>query len=636
MNSLTTHQLPQDSIGSNIGQLTEGHILQGRYQVMGVLGTGGMGSVYQARDLRFTNVTKLCAIKEMLNQDSDAKRRELKTKNFEREANILATLNHPAVPEIFDYFSEGDRSFLVMEYISGNSLDFIMQSRNDLLDEIKVLDWALQICDVLAYLHTHDPEPIIFRDLKPSNIMLDTHNHIRMIDFGIAKVFETGQRGTMIGTEGFSPPEQYRGEANPSSDVYSLGATLHALLSGTDPRNEPPFSHTDRPIQSYRDDISPAFVAIVTKALSYDSSERFDDGSKMLLALQSVAQGFSGKDRQLRKSRFGTGPLVAAYTINPNNVEPVWVFRCDDEIRSTPHIADDKVYIGSYDKKMYSLSVLDGTPHWEFVAKDGIASSPLVSRGMVIFGSADKNLYAVHADTGRKSWSFKASGAIHSSPCEDFGHVFVGADDGHLYAVKLSTGRKAWSVTTGAAIRSSPLIADDTIIAGNEDGLVIAVKMDGQSKWHFLAKRSVTSSPVESQGLVIVGSHDCSVYCIDADNGWTAWRFRTKKPVISSPAVSDETVYIGSVDGHLYALNLFTGQKRWSYDIGSQITSSPMVNDDAVYFGGIDGFVYSLEADSGQIRWRFQTSGPIPSSPACFEDIILIGSTDGHLYALPA
>ena len=149
-----------------------------------------MGSVYQARDLRFPNVTKLCAVKEMMNLATEPQMRKTVAQNFEREANILATLDHPAVPEIFDYFSEDNRSFLVMEFVTGKTLEELMDESEEFFQEDTVLDWAIQICDVIAYLHSHKPKPVIFRDVKPSNIMLDMHDRIRMIDYGIAKTFQ--------------------------------------------------------------------------------------------------------------------------------------------------------------------------------------------------------------------------------------------------------------------------------------------------------------------------------------------------------------------------------------------------------------------------------------------------------------
>jgi eukaryotic-like serine/threonine-protein kinase len=110
-----------------------------------------------------------------------------------------------------------------------------------------VLTWGIELCEVLSFLHNHKPDPIIFRDMKPSNVMIDHNGEVKLVDFGIAKTFQFGQKGTMIGTEGYSPPEQYRGEATPLADLYALGATLHHALSRRDPRMEPPFSFEERP-----------------------------------------------------------------------------------------------------------------------------------------------------------------------------------------------------------------------------------------------------------------------------------------------------------------------------------------------------------------------------------------------------
>ncbi len=620
--------------------MSPGAKLQDRYQIVGVLGVGGMGSVYQARDLRFPTVTRLCAVKEMMNLATDPQVRQITIENFEREANILATLDHPAVPEIFDYFSEDNRSFLVMEFVSGKSLEELLDQSEGFLPEEQIMDWAIQICDVLAYLHNHKPNPIIFRDLKPSNVMLDLHNNIRMIDFGIAKVFQTGERGTMIGTEGYSPPEQYRGEAGPPSDIYSLGATLHALLTKQDPRLEPPFSFNERLIRNINPDVTPAFEAVIMKALSYNVEERFPTGVEMGEAFKMVLERSAPATQSTKKSKGPTKArtrhLVTAYQISPDNVLPLWSFECEDEIRSTPCVADGKVFVGAYDNNLYAVDVETGNFVWKYATKGGIASAPLVHEDKIFFGSVDGRLYALYMDNGQMAWVFDTEGPIYSSPRADFGHIFIGSDDCFFYAINATSGREAWRSEIGARVRSSAAISDELIYLGSEDGVVHALEMDGKPKWRFMAKRAVTSSPALAEGLLLVGSQDWSVYAIDANTGWSAWRYRTRKPVVSSPAIHDNVVYIGSADGNMYAIDLFTGQQRWSHEIPGQITSSPLAHHDAVYFGGNDGCAYSIDVQKGALRWRFKSDGPIPSSATAYEDIILIGSTDGRLYALPA
>jgi serine/threonine protein kinase len=178
-----------------------------------------MGSVYRARDLHFPNVVKLVAVKEMINAAPDPLVRQMIVQNFEREANMLATLNHPAIPRIYDYFTQDDHSYLVLEFIHGKDLETVIADANGFLPEDQVISWAIQLCDVLSYLHAHKPDPIVFRDMKPSNVMINHNGDVVLVDFGIAKTFQSGQKGTMIGTEGYSPPEQYRGEATPLADI---------------------------------------------------------------------------------------------------------------------------------------------------------------------------------------------------------------------------------------------------------------------------------------------------------------------------------------------------------------------------------------------------------------------------------
>jgi len=180
-----------------------------------------MGAVYRARDLHFPNVVKLVAVKEMINQARDPLVRSTIVRNFEREANLLATLDHPAIPRIYDYFTFNERSYLILEYINGNDLEAILNETDEFIEVDKVIRWGIELCDVLSYLHNHTPETIVFRDMKPSNVMINHRDHVVLVDFGIAKPFQSGQKGTMIGTEGYSPPEQYRGEATPHSTICS-------------------------------------------------------------------------------------------------------------------------------------------------------------------------------------------------------------------------------------------------------------------------------------------------------------------------------------------------------------------------------------------------------------------------------
>ena len=213
--------------------LKVGTVLQNRYRVLDIRGVGGMSTVYKSRDLRFTSVDRLCAIKEMFNSAEDAKLRQVRLANFQREASLLATLTHSSIPRIYDYFEQQGTIYLVLELIHGEDLETLLSQNGGPFEQEKVIDWGIALCSVIAYLHNQRPEPIIFRDLKPSNIMIRAEDDaLMLVDFGIARTFAPQQKGTMIGTEGYAPPEQYKGVADARGDIYALGATLHHLLTG--------------------------------------------------------------------------------------------------------------------------------------------------------------------------------------------------------------------------------------------------------------------------------------------------------------------------------------------------------------------------------------------------------------------
>src|SRR5579875_2429687 len=251
------------------GPLPSGTVLQKRYLIQKLIGGGGMGVVYLAQDQRLAN--RPCAIKEMVDHFIDPQQRRDANEYFAREADTLAQLRHPSIPAITDRFDQANRHYLVMEYVEGRNLEEEMAALGHPLDEGVVIDIARQLCEVLSYLHSFTP-PIVYRDMKPSNVMLTPRGKVMLIDFGIARLFKVASKGTMIGTLGFAPPEQYQGQVDPRSDIYSLGATLHFILTARDSEKYPPFSFP--PVRSLRPTTSVNLAGAVDRALSYDAEKR--------------------------------------------------------------------------------------------------------------------------------------------------------------------------------------------------------------------------------------------------------------------------------------------------------------------------------------------------------------------------
>ncbi len=248
-------QYPVAGSASNTltGLLTPNHLLNQRYRILSQLGKGGFGAIYKAEDAQLGN--RLLAVKEM--SQSGLRPQEIieATENFKREALLLASLKHPNLPSIYDYFSEAGRWYLVMDFIEGETLEeHLNKEPEGRLSVEETQRIGIQLCTVLGYLHGRQP-PIIFRDLKPANIMMTPDAHLYLIDFGIARHFKPGQAKDTIafGSPGYAAPEQYgKAQTTARSDIYSLGATLHNLLTGIDPSLSPfqfaPLQQQGRPI----------------------------------------------------------------------------------------------------------------------------------------------------------------------------------------------------------------------------------------------------------------------------------------------------------------------------------------------------------------------------------------------------
>jgi serine/threonine-protein kinase len=289
--------------------LQPGDELKRGYHIERILGQGGMGAVYLARH---ASLGRRVAIKETVIAVDDPSDREAVMASFRREAEILASLEHPNLVDVKDYFEEGGSHFLVMSYIDGATLEEIASQAPQPLAVRQVLEWADPICDVLAYLHEHAP-PILIRDLKPSNVMVDVKGRVKLIDFGIARIQEAGQQTVTFlkgaGTVGFAPVEQFGGSSTDTrSDIYALGATLYCLLT----RSLPPWSMQIAtgeaallPPSRLNPSIPPALDAVLLKAMSLRREDRFQSVSEMRLALRHGVPGESGAEPPVASAEVG-------------------------------------------------------------------------------------------------------------------------------------------------------------------------------------------------------------------------------------------------------------------------------------------------------------------------------------------
>ncbi len=301
--------------------LVEGTVLNARYQIVRKIGGGGMGAVYLALDKNLNGVER--AVKEMVHTSIEEEQQKKAIEDFRRESMILSTLDHPSIPTIYDYFfDEGEsRFYLVMKYISGGDLAGRLRTTpGGRIDERLVTEWAIQVTDVLAYLHGL-PETIVYRDLKPSNIMLDgASGRVMLIDFGIARsIGQKQEKGvTAVGTMGYAPPELFSGNVEPRSDIYSLGSTMFHLLTGADPQNNPllifDFQKNPRPRQ-INPQLSDQMERILMRAVEYNADSRFSGADEMRYYLKDHLENL-----KRGSVTFGVTEIPAAVSLSNQSV----------------------------------------------------------------------------------------------------------------------------------------------------------------------------------------------------------------------------------------------------------------------------------------------------------------------------
>ncbi|HEY4687685.1 MAG TPA: serine/threonine-protein kinase [Anaerolineae bacterium] len=266
--------------------LQSGTILHDRYKIVGAIGQGGQAAVYEAEDIRLQG--RRWAIKEIrLDPDADETTRRQAAEQFQREASVLARLDHPTLPKVSDYFSEEEYDYLVMDFVPGPNLKEVMDEarRNGrMLPESQVIAWAAQICEALIYLHTQEP-PILHRDIKPANIKLTPDGRIKLVDFGLVKLVEPDESRTITviqgrGTAAYTPLEQYGGDTGHTdvrTDIYSLGATLYHLLTNQSPPDaKQRFLRPDSlvPPRALNPDISPRTERAILAAIGMHPGDR--------------------------------------------------------------------------------------------------------------------------------------------------------------------------------------------------------------------------------------------------------------------------------------------------------------------------------------------------------------------------
>jgi len=338
------------------------------------------------------------------------------------------------------------------------------------------------------------------------------------------------------------------------------------------------------------------------------------------------------------------------------NIALQWQYKTGGAVRSTPLIADGKVYVGSADGYVYCIDTT-GKAVWKYKAAAAVHSSPALANGNIFFNDRNNNLYAVQAGNGKLLWKTQLGKTLPydwgfdyyvASPLVVNNTIYTGSGDGNLYAVNAQTGNVQWQYNTHAIIRSTPAFDKGQLFIGDYNGNVYSIDAaNGKPGWMFKGngdtlhnedygfdRKAVLAAPVIAANIVVVGDRAGYLYALNETTGQKIWQFDyTVSWIISSVAIKDSIVVTGTSDGaFINALNLYTGKQLWKFQTTAPVWASPIINNNIVICPGNDGIIYGLDLYKGTELWRYSIGDKYFSSPVIAGNKLYTANDDGSLY----
>lgn len=649
-----------------------GAIIKDRYEVLKVLGNGGMGIVYQVCDRQMPG-PGLCAIKETHLQISETPepKQLAALKGLRLEYQYMSQLEHPAIPRAYNLFEWMKRSYLVMEYIEGETLSDLLATRQGqapAFPEMKVIKWAIQICAIFAYLHQHRP-PIYYRDCKPENFILTPNDTLRIIDFGIARqaLEEPDPHYTELGTKGYAAPESFSGRCDARTDLFSLGVMMHVLLTFIKPEDIDAWDWLNHAPGLTRYALSPRLNEVILKCLQPEPDQRWQSANDLRDALYDLlATHPSGQlsanfqtpnpSQVLATAGRGPGMLAEAHRAGQRilgapqgsevmrglNVPPpevVWAHAAKAAIHAAPVLAGETIFFGSLDQQLYAVAARSGAVINTFNARAPLIGNPITTRHAVYTLAEDGTVYALDHALKRRLWVHKTREQIVSSPTI-LEHLLVfGTAANHVYGIPLDGGEPAWKVDTWGPVNADLATIGDRVYFGAVDAHLYAIDSHGQRLWRQRCRDTIEALPIalmtKRGPAIAVGSHDRTIYVFDQESGAVLWRRQLDGEILTAAACDGQYLYVGAADYRIYCLDLRHDLVvRWKYNTRSQITSDVVLRDHRLYFGCADGCVYCLDTRQVEEHWRHVAHGPVVARPLLLDDLVIVTSMDYHCYAL--
>ncbi|KIX11212.1 protein kinase domain-containing protein [Dethiosulfatarculus sandiegensis] len=571
-----------------------------RYRIIRLLGQGAFGSVYLARH---PELGVLRAIK-LLHQGvaNDA---------LLTEAVNQASLEHPNIVQVFDTGRHEEQPFIVMEYLSGGSLQEILQKGP------LGLDRALAISvDLASALEHAEAGKVIHRDIKPANVLLHKNHAAKLGDFGLARLFagKSSQKTKVAGTVAYLSPEQLQGQITFQSDLWALGCLMVEMLSG-----EPPFG---------REDNYAAMKRICEAKPVFPDKMRGRLPGELLSLVQSLLQKEPGRRPQ------NAGQVKELLLTFSDPRTPAL-----DAGRQATMLEEDWPCFQGNPGRTGSVS---GAPSpslkkvWQYEAGAPLFSSPALCRGRAFFGSTDGRIHALDLLTGSSLWTSQSRGHCPTGVIAFGAGVVAITYDGLVYALKASDGELIWrNQVKGGCFTTAPWFTRQGVLVLSKDGLLVSLSLvDGKVNWSHNFDSVFEAGLLWSENQIVTIDSKGLVRALDPEKGEYLWQVELGCPVEAAPCARKGRLFVQGLTGRLFCLDTITGARQWSHDLKTLAPAAPAVQKDKVVAVGANGQVVCLDAVSGQARWQTGINRAVTASPALAFDSVVILDRKGCLTLL--
>lgn len=611
-----------------------GELVDDRYDILGPLGQGGMAQVFRARDRHLEREVALKVLRPHLT--------ETDTQRFKREIQALARFDHPGIVSIFD-LGLGDHVYFAMELIEGGPFTDLGPFELDTESLTRLLRAAITVAEALGYVHNLG---MVHRDLTPRNILLTTHSHPKVMDFGLVQLTESSQEltrtGLTLGTPQYMAPEQARGDATGAhTDLYAFGAVLYRTLTGAAPfdaENDQAvlYQHVYgqlTPPAQLNPQIPPELSQLITALLAKEPGSRPDSAYGVADSLRAILETGILRTAHLPQGGPGRCGVYAVGPVQSAALARSWQVHLSDGPQFPAGIgaAEGYILMGLRSDRTVVLRPADGGTVTTFAAEDEVSAAPVYNDGRLFITSRDGGLQAIAWPTGEPLWSDPDFGAVGLLP---FGSGLLAAKASGVLEHFTADRESLWSYDAEAPAATAPTLHRGNVAFASNDGWLHVVNaLTGKGKFK-VEVGNLLSAPVASAGILLLPVREGELHAFDLDSREVIWSYDTAGEIYGSPAVWNGRVYLTSWGKNLRCLALLSGDDIWAKAVDARVTASPVLAAGTLYLATEGGELLAFDARSGRELWREQVAhSPIQASPLPLGDSLVVASLDGTVTA---